>query len=222
VVLSTPVRRVVQSERSVTVTSDKLTVTASRVIVAIPPAVSAGIDWSPVLPARRAQLLQRSPQGSIVKAEAVYDKPFWRDSKLSGQAAADVGIARSTFDNSPPSGTPGILFGFVAGVEARNWDDSTPAVRRDAVLADFAKLFGPQALKPTDFVEKNFSDDEWTRGCPVAYYPPGVLSDYGTAIREPVGRIHWAGTETSTYWNGYMDGAVRSGERAAAEVIQAG
>lgn len=222
VVLSTPVRRIAQTDRGVTVTSDRLTVTARRVIVAIPPAVSAGIEWSPLLPARRAQLLQRSPQGSIIKAEAVYDKPFWRDAKLSGQAVADQGIARSTFDNSPPSGSPGILFGFVGGVEARNWDESTPSARRDAVLRNFASFFGPQALKPTDFVEQNFSNEEWTRGCPVAYYPTGVLLDYGTAIREPVGRIHWAGAETSTYWNGYMDGAVRSGERVATEVIQAG
>jgi monoamine oxidase len=71
-------------------------------------------------------------------------------------------------------------------------------------------LFGPPARSPRDYVEKNWSDEEWTRGCPVAYLPPGVLSDFGTAIREPVGRIHWAGTEKAYYWNGYMDGAVRS------------
>jgi monoamine oxidase len=222
VVLSSPVRRIVQGDKSVTVTSDKLTVTAGRVIVAVPPAVSAFIDYSPLLPARRAQLLQRAPQGSIVKAEAIYDKPFWRDAKLSGQAAADTGMARSTFDNSPPDGSPGILFGFVGGKEARAWDDISPSARRDTVLKEFATYFGAAALKPTDWVEKNFSDEEWTRGCPVAYLPPGVLSDYGTAIREPVGRIHWAGTETATYWNGYMDGAVRSGERVAAEVVNAG
>jgi monoamine oxidase len=222
VVLSSPVRKIVQSAKSVTVTSDKMTVTAGRVIVAIPPAVSAFIDYTPLLPARRAQLLQRAPQGSIVKAEAIYAKPFWRDAKLSGQAVADSGMARSTFDNSPPDGSPGVLFGFVGGKEARVWDDTSPSARRDGVLKEFAAYFGAQALKPTDWVEKNFSDEEWTRGCPVAYLPPGVLSDYGTAIREPVGRIHWAGTETATYWNGYMDGAVRSGERVAEEVISAG
>ena len=119
VVLSTPVRRIEQTDRGVSVTSDKVVVKASRVIVAVPPAVSAFIDWAPLLPARRAQLLQRAPQGSLVKAEAIYDRPFWRDSKLSGQAVADTGLARSTFDNSPPSGTPGVLFGFVGGIEAR-------------------------------------------------------------------------------------------------------
>ena len=90
------------------------------------------------------------------------------------------------------------------------------------MLQDLAGLFGEQALRPKDYVEKNWADEEWTRGCPVAYMPPGVLSDFGTAIREPVGRIHWAGTETATFWNGYMDGAVSSGERVAKEVVAAG
>jgi monoamine oxidase len=221
VVLQAPVRRIVQTDRGVTVTSDKVTVTAGRVIVAIPPAVSAFIDWSPLLPTRRAQLLQRAPQGSLVKAEAIYERPFWRDDKLSGQIVADAGLARSTFDNSPPSGSPGILFGFVGGTEARNWNDMTASSRRDAFLQEMSKFFGPQALKPKDYVEKNWSDEEWTRGCPVAFMPPGVLSDFGTAIREPVGRVHWAGTETATFWNGYMDGAVSSGERVATEVLDA-
>jgi monoamine oxidase len=221
VVLSSPVRRIAQTDRGVTVTSDTLTVTAGRAIVAIPPAVSAFIDWAPLLPARRAQLIQRAPQGSLLKAEAIYDRPFWRDAKLSGQVIADTGLARSTFDNSPPSGSPGILFGFVGGTEARTWNDQSQAARRDQFLKELAQFFGPQAQKPADFVEKSWADEEWTRGCPVAVLPPGVLSDFGTAIREPVGRVHWAGTETATYWNGYMDGAVSSGERVAAEVIAA-
>jgi monoamine oxidase len=90
------------------------------------------------------------------------------------------------------------------------------------VLREFAAYYGQEALKPTDFVEQNWTTEEWTRGCPVAYLPPGVLLDFGPAMRAPCGRVHWAGTETSTYWYGYMDGAVRSGERAAAEVVQAG
>ncbi len=221
VVLSTPVRRIAQTDRRVTVTSDQVTVTAGRVIVAIPPAVSAFIEWSPLLPSRRAQLLQRAPQGSLVKAEAIYDRPFWRDAELSGQIITDTGLARSTFDNSPPSGSPGVLFGFVGGTEARNWNDLAASSRRDAFLAQMAQFFGPQARSPKDYVEKNWSDEEWTRGCPVAFMPPGVLTDFGTALRQPVGRIHWAGTETATYWNGYMDGAVSSGERVAAEVTNA-
>ena len=81
--------------------------------------------------------------------------------------------------------------------------------------------FGPQAANPTSFHISDWQEEPWTRGCPVCFTAPGVLLDYGTAIREPAGLIHWAGTETSTFWNGYMDGAVRSGERAAREVLAA-
>src|SRR4051812_2027553 len=221
-VLNTPVRRIEQTDRGVTVVTDTGRVSASRVVVAVPPALTASIVWAPALPPKRAQLLQRAPQGSLVKAEAIYDKPFWRDAKLSGQAVADRGLARSTFDNSPPTGGPAVLFGFVGGKEARAWGDMAPSARRDQVLAEFATYFGPDAGKPTDFVEKDWTTEEWTRGCPVAYLPPGVMLEYGSALREPFARVHWAGTETSTYWFGYMDGAVRSGERVADEVIQAG
>jgi len=221
VMLSAPVRRIEQDDRGVTVTHDRGTVSAGRVIVAVPPSLTTRIDWAPALPGRRAQLAQRAPQGSLIKAEAVYDTPFWRDSKLSGQAVADTGLARSTFDNSPPSGGPGILFGFVGGTEARTWSDQSEDARRQQVLRELAALYGPQAQRPRDYVEKDWSTEEWTRGCPVAFLPPGVLLEYGRALREPFARVHWAGTETSTYWFGYMDGAVRSGERAAAEVLAA-
>jgi monoamine oxidase len=222
VVLSAPVRRIEQTDRDVTVISDAGRVRAGRVVVAVPPALTAGIVWSPILPAKRAQLIQRTPQGSIVKAEAIYDRPFWRDTQLSGQAVADHGFARSTFDNSPPSGGPAVLFGFVGGSEGRQWGDLTPERRRDQVLGEFADYFGPQARSARDFVEKDWAPEEWTRGCPVAFLPPGVLLEYGKALREPFGRVHWAGTETSTYWFGYMDGAVRSGQRVTDEVISAG
>ena len=89
------------------------------------------------------------------------------------------------------------------------------------MLADFELLFGRRAARPRALIEHNWSDEPWTRGCYAGYMPPGVWSDFGEALRAPVGRIHWAGTETSEVFNGYMDGAVRSGERAAREV-QAG
>ena len=167
----------------------------------------------------RAQLLQRLPQGSLIKCEAVYPTPFWRKAGLSGQSVTDVGPANTTFDNSPPSGTPGVLFGFVGGHQARVWRERSAAARKRAVLRNFADLFGEQALHPRSYVEMDWTSEIWTRGCPVAFAPPGVLSDYGPWIRRPFKRVHWAGTETSDYWNGYMDGAVRAGQRAAREVL---
>jgi monoamine oxidase len=124
-----------------------------------------------------------------------------------------------TFDDSPPSGKPGVLFGFVGGDAARDFAAMGEDERRAAVLANLVEYFGEEAASPQRYHETVWREERWTRGCPVAIYGTGVMSRFGHAIREPVDRIHWAGTETSTYWNGYMDGAVRSGERAADEVL---
>jgi monoamine oxidase len=92
--------------------------------------------------------------------------------------------------------------------------------RRAAVLQGLAELFGKRAKQPVAYIENDWSRDGWTTGC-VSPLPRNVLTRFGHALRTPVGRIHWAGTETSEAWCGYMDGAVRSGERAAAEVLLA-
>jgi monoamine oxidase len=217
--LSSPVRRIVQHKGGVEVVSDRGTFTGKQVIVTGPPAVTATIDYSPQLPAQRAQLLQRFPQGNAIKCEAVYDKPFWRDKGLAGQVTSDAEPVRITFDNSPPDGKPGVMLGFIEGAFARKWAKKSKAERRRAVLANFATYFGDEALKPTDYIEHDWSAEQWTRGCYVGFTGPGVLLDFGEAIRAPVGRIKWAGAETATIWNGYMDGALRSGDRAATEAL---
>ena len=221
VVLNAPVRRIDQSASGVTVHSDAGVVNASRVIVAIPPTLAGRIFYEPALPPLRDQLTQRMPQGSLMKFEAVYPTPFWRAKGLTGQVVSENGPVKVTFDVSPESGNPGIMMGFIGGHEARDWEQRSAASRRDAVLTQFAHFFGDEALNPRDVVEFNWSTEVWNRGCPVAVLGPGTLVDFGTELRKPVERIHWAGTETSTYWNGYMDGAVRSGKRAAAEVLAA-
>jgi monoamine oxidase len=221
VVLGTPVRRIAQTGSGATVESDKLTVKCKQVIVAVPPALAARIYYEPLLPFERDQLTQRYGQGTLTKVAAVYPKPFWRQQGLSGTAVATGGPVSATFDDSPPDGSIGVVFGFVGGDQARAYNATSPAARRQQVLNQFAKFFGSQALKPTGFFETSWSGEEWTRGCPVGIPSTGTLLAYGSRLREPVGRIHWAGTETSTYWNGYMDGAVRSGERSASEVLAA-
>jgi monoamine oxidase len=220
VVLDSPVRRISQRHGRAQVESDRLTVVARRVIVAIPPTLTGEIEYLPALPARRAQLVQRYPQGSLIKCQAVYDRPFWRSRGLSGQGFSDTGPAKVPLDVSPPDGRPGILLGFVGGHQARVWGRRSRRERRAAVLRSFAAFFGQEALHPRRYVERDWSREVWTRGCPTGWTGPGVLLEYGPAIRRPVGRIHWAGTETSTFWTGYMDGAVRSGERAAREVLR--
>jgi monoamine oxidase len=219
VVLGSPVRRIEQGSKGVRVVSDRLDVHAKRAIVAVPPVVAGHIRYEPGLPATRAKLNRLLRQGTMVKAAAVYDEPFWRDDGLTGSAITTGGPVSATFDDSPPNGKPGIVFGFIGGDNARAHRRLSRAKRRRAVLDNYVEFFGPKAAKPVEYFETDWSRSDWTRGCPVGIGAPGVLSGYGRALRKPVGHIHWAGTETSTYWNGYIDGAVRSGERAAQEVV---
>jgi monoamine oxidase len=219
VVLRSPVRRIVQSPTGVRVESQRLTVRAKRAIVAVPPVLAGRISYAPALPAERDQLTRKLPQGSLLKVTAVYDRPFWRDKGFTGQGFSPQGFVQATFDDSPPDGSPGVVFGFVGGDMARTFVATAPAERRAAVLRQFAAYWGAEANNPREYLETNWPGETWSRGGPVGIAGPGVLLAHGPALRRPVGRIHWAGTETSAYWNGYMDGAVRSGERAAREVL---
>jgi monoamine oxidase len=189
------------------------------VIVTLPPTLAGRLAYSPALPSWRDQLTQRLPAGSVVKCFAVYDDPFWRADGLNGQAVSDRGPVKVTFDNSPPSGRPGVLLGFLEGREARLAVRQAEAERRGQVLDCFARYFGPRAAEPLEYVERDWMAEEFTRGCYGAHFTPGVWTQYGHALREPVGRVHWAGAECSPVWNGYMEGAVRSGEDTAGAVL---
>jgi monoamine oxidase len=219
VILGAPVRRILQRNGRVEVVGDRATYRGRRVVVAIPPVLAGRVDYQPLLPFARDQLTQRYPMGTVIKCNVVYDEPFWRRDGLAGYANADTDPVRLTFDNSPPDGGPGVLLAFIEGQAGRIWGARPAAQRRAAVLDNLATFFGDRARSPRDYVEMSWAAEQWTRGCYEGYAPPGVLTAYGSAMRAPVGRIHWAGTETSTYWNGYMDGAIRSGERAAKEVL---
>jgi monoamine oxidase len=221
VVLSTPVRRVSQDSAGLEVDADGLTARAQRVIVAVPPPLAARISFAPSLGGRRDQLTQRMAHGALTKCAAVYPEPFWRADGLTGQAVTDKGPVSTTFDNSPPDGSPGVLLGFIAGAEAIRHARRSEAERRRIVLDGFTRLFGPEAAKPGIYLETAWAEEEWSRGGPVCSFAPGALAQYGEALRQPAGRVHWAGAETATVWCGYMEGAVRSGERAAEEVLDA-
>ncbi len=218
--LGDPVRTVAQTADGVRVTTrGGVTHEGSHVVVTLPPTLAGRLEYTPALPSWRDQLTQRLPAGSVMKVYAVYDEPFWRAEGLNGQAASDTGPVKITFDNSPPSGTPGVLMGFVEAGDGRRLARRTPEERRDAVLGCFVRYFGPRAARPRELVERDWMAEEFTRGCYGAHFTPGVWTHYGHALREPVGRVHWAGAECSPVWNGYMEGAVRSGEDAAAAVL---
>ena len=197
-----------------------MNVTAKRAIVALPPALCRRIDFHPALPHARRTLDRRMHQGYLGKVAVAYERPFWREKGLTGTAIDTGGPISATFDDSPPDGSPGIVFGFVGGDRLRAFVRLSKAARRKAVLDQLQSFFlDPAAQRPTDYLETFWPRARYSRGGPVGVHGPGTLLAYGPALREPFRRIHWASTETSSYWNGYMDGAVRSGERAAVEVL---
>ena len=220
VALNAAVRRVEQQGDRVVVTSDRGAVRAKRVIVAAPPATALAIDWFPFLPPKKMQLLQRMPMGQLMKADAVYEKPFWRKDGLTGMGVCDNGAVRICFDNSPADASVGVLLAFIGGSTWERYGVQPLAARRKAVLEGLAKVVGPEALNPVEYVEHDWTHERWTMGGPVALLGTGTTTSFGHMIRKPFGRVHWAGTETSTYWSGYMDGAVRAGDRAAREVLE--
>ncbi len=234
--LNAPVRQISQNATGVLVTSGRLTVRSSRVIVAIPRTLIGGIRFDPILPPEPAQVAQRLPMGSILKATFVYDKPFWRSAGLSGST---IGLKGSTLDGGAGAGEPGpgLLVFLQAGARARSIAHLPLRKRMRTLLAEIIKRFSavglgdqagqlsrtltyPQTGLP--YTDHDWSKEEFSRGAFSGYFPPGVITGYRSAITDPVGRIHWAGTEIATQWNGYIDGAVQSGEAAAQQVMEAG
>ncbi len=222
--LNEPVRSITQDDGQAGVTTyGGEHLAADAVVVALPPALAGRIDYSPALPAARDQLTQRVPAGSVIKILVAYDRPFWRAAGLNGQAASDTGPVKVVFDTSPPdsAGSPGVLTCFLEGGEARIWSPRPATQRREMVLACLERYFGAAARSPIDYTERDWSAEQFTRGCYGAHFTTGTWTAYGPALRTPVGRVHWAGTECSPVWNGYMEGAVRSGETVARDLLAA-
>ncbi len=220
VTLDSPVRRIVQERGRVSVTTrDGQVYEADRAIVTLPPTLAGRLEYAPALPSWRDQLTQRLPAGSVIKLYAVYEEPFWRADGLTGQAASDQGPVKVTFDNSPPEGNPGVLMGFMEANDGRAAARLTVEERRHAAVACFVRYFGPRAAHPVEYLERDWMAEEYSRGCYGAHFTPGVWTDFGSALTEPVGLVHWAGAECSSVWNGYMEGAVRSGEETAHNVL---
>jgi monoamine oxidase len=217
--LGQPVRSIAQAADGVKVSGEKGTFDARYAVVAIPPALAARIAFEPGLPANRDQLLQRYPMGSTVKVLVGYDAPFWREQGFSGEVVCCDGPLSLVFDNTSHDGATPCLMSFLCARDARRWTPLPAGDRKAIVLAELARYFGKRALSPVHYIEQNWSAEPWSGGCPVGVVGAGVLTSFGESLREPVGRIHWAGTETATVWNGYMDGALESGERAAREVL---
>jgi monoamine oxidase len=218
VLLSAPVTHIDQDDSGITVRGEQFSVRARQAIVAVPPTIAGRIRYNPILPALRDQMTQRMPMGSVIKVQCVYPTPFWRDGGFNGQATSDTGPVKITFDNTPPDKSVGVLMGFMEGSDGRAASELTPAQRKQATIDCFVRYFGDGAAQPLEYIEQSWMNEEWTRGCYGGVFPPGAWLDFGKTLRAPVGRIHWAGTETATIWNGYMEGALRSGQDTAAAI----
>jgi monoamine oxidase len=217
VVLNAAVRRIDQHKTGVTVHSDAGVWKGKYVIVATPPQLAADITWTPLMPPVQDAMRRRMTLGTLMKIHAVYDEPFWRKDPGVWMALKVNGVVPEMFDNTPKSGSPGVLMGFHGGHAWKKYANDPVGRRRDA-LRDFAEAFGPRALKPTHYFEHDWTAEEWSRGCPVSVVAPGVVTEFLPHLTTPFMRTHWAGTESATYWNGYMDGAISAGHRAAHEV----
>ena len=208
-----------QEDSKVTISGQGFSYTAAHCIVAVPPAVSTEINYTPAVPSNQWQLMKASFMGTVVKCYAVYERPFWRKEFKNGLVAAPDELTSVVFDNSPFNGSKGILMGFSLAEKAKQLMQHDQATRKEIVKASFIKMFGPEAANIEYYTDKSFTEEPFTKGCYAGMFPPRVITELQTSLATPFHRIHWAGTETSTQFNGYMEGAVRSGERAARAIV---
>jgi monoamine oxidase len=226
IVLGHPVRRIVQDSDEVWLSGEDVNVICRQAIIAMGPAEARAVKFEPNLPPGRAVLHNAWQAGTAIKVHARYDEPFWRGDGLSGYTFALGGNLPMTFDCSPFDNSSGILGALIVlGADDRPdgdpFMDGDANARREMVLHGFAERFGEAALDVRAFHERRWTDDPETVGC-VGVAPPGLLRNIGGALREPFGRLHWAGTESADRWTGWMEGAIQAGERAADEVLSTG
>jgi putrescine oxidase len=219
VVLGAPVHAIRWRDGGVEVDAGHVRVEARAAVVAVAPNLAATIRFQPALPAWRMRLQQASSQGSVTKYLAVYDHPFWREDGLSGEGFAPFGLVRELYDNTPPSASVGVLCTFLPGEQADLVARMSPDARRTAILEGMAAFVGPEGLRATDLIETDWSAEEWTRGAYASTFGIGGLTRFGPDMRHPVGPIHWACSDIAGFGNMHMEGAARSGDAAAAEVL---
>lgn len=219
--LRSPVSRIDLQDGIYRVSGAKFSARSTSVIVALAPPLATRITYSPPLPARRDQMSQRMPMGSLGKVIATYRSPFWREEGLNGHAIGVSGCTvQTTFDCSPKDGSSGAIIGFLEANEMRRLDPESDDDIQKLVIEDFVKFFGPKARNVTEWIIFKWDLEEYSRGGHFALCPPNVMTQFGKTIRERVGNLFFAGTEASPYWAGFIEGAIRAGESAADQVCQ--
>ena len=220
-ILDAPVDRISRTDDAVHVRHPGGEVVARQAIVTLPPALAGRIAYEPALPDERDALTRAFPMSSVIKFQVLYDEPWWRAEGRSGQIVSFDDPISVTFDNSPPDGGAGVLLSFAEGDHARRLGTMEAHRRRKVVIDCLVRFFGSPAADARGFAELDWSKEAYTGGCYGGRPGAGVLTSVGHALRAPVGRIRWAGAEASPIACGYMEGAVRSGRQAAAEVAAA-
>ncbi|MGD0191767.1 MAG: FAD-dependent oxidoreductase [Rhizomicrobium sp.] len=216
VVLNAPVRTIERFDEGVRVVTPVGEFRARRVIVSAPPSATARIEFVPALPARRDGLQQRMPMGAIIKVIVTYNDAFWRADGFSGQVATDDDVVGLVLDDAQEDGPP-MLLAFIEGRHAIEMSAAGKEERKKRVVASLIRFFGPKAADVAAYDDNDWMLEPFTHGY-VGSMPPGTMTRFGRALREPCGRIHWAGSETAVEWAGYIEGALRSGARAAEEI----
>lgn len=189
---------------------------AEKAIITVPPPMLKNITFSPQLPPERIALQENTRMGVVYKALAVFEQPFWREG-LGGEFLVLDDPACGVFDSSSPGG-PGHLCFLVAGTPARQLDTLDTNVRREMLLSRLVPYLGRRALHPVDWHEKAWHLDEFCGGGYLGYPVVGTSDGLLPMPHEPIGNLHWAGTETAQEHPGYLEGAIQSGERVAHEV----
>lgn len=194
---------------------------ARRALLTLPPWLAQKLSYDPELPSWREDVVHRTTPGSVVKAFAIYERPWWREHGWSGQMSADEGPVRVSFDTTDPGCQRGVLMGFFEGSEAETVSRLSVSLRRRLFLESLSGVFGPQAAEALDYVDRDWVTDPYTQGCHGAHFAPGLWRVNGQLLAEPFGRIHFAGAEYSSEFNGYIEGALLSAQEAASTIVRA-
>ena len=240
-----PVTIITQNTKS----HEKHVFKAKRVISSIPINQYVHVKFTPELPLYKRNFFRFCQIGNYIKFVVTYKTPFWRSKGLSGEGTSDgsfiylneekfakaykkdinkitfnkqipsIGAVAEVFDGTNEEEQPALV-GFVAAKAAVEWGDQSEEVRRTEIIEGLVKFYGEEARDYVDYIDKNWNLEPFNGGCPAFNVTSsGLMSDFARALREPFYNVHFCGTESATEWQGYMDGAVESGERAAHEVL---
>jgi putrescine oxidase len=222
VVLDSPVRTINWGDgvQRVTVESERATVNARFVIMAVPPNLYSRVSFNPPLPRRQHQMHQHQSLGLVIKVHAVYSTPFWREDGLSGTGFGAGSLVQEVYDNTNHGDTRGTLVGFISDEKADAVFELGADERKRAVLESIAGFLGEKALEPEVYYESDWGSEEWTRGAYASSYDLGGLHRYGKDQHTPVGPIYWCSSDLAAEGYQHVDGAIRMGRLTAARIAE--